>query len=62
MINAEQTFSADAEGNLRPIWARETAYERATTYAEPPQIFAQAASGAVLKAAVGGVSGLPAAM
>lgn len=64
-INAAQTFLEDNEGNLWPILASETAYERATKYAETKEIFKEsayhgflgAAAGAVIGAAVGVVGG-----
>jgi hypothetical protein len=56
-INAAQTFLTAAERNLWPILARETAYERATKYAETKQIFGQGAYGGFLGATAGGVIG-----
>lgn len=64
-INASQTFLEDDEGNLWPILASETAYERASKYAQTKQIFKEgaydgflgAAAGAVIGAAVGIVTG-----
>ena len=50
VISAARTYLTDAEGNLWPILARETAYERATKYAETEQIFGQRASGGCLGA------------
>lgn len=64
-INVQQTFLEDSTGNLWPILSRETAYERATKYAQTKQIFTEgaykgflgAAAGAVVGAAVGIVTG-----
>ena len=64
-INGQQTFLEDKEGNLWPILSRETAYERATKYAQTKEIFTEgaykgflgAAAGAIVGAAVGIVSG-----
>lgn len=64
-IRAEQTFLEDEIGNLWPILADQTAYERATRYAQTKQIFKEgayagflgAAAGAIVGAAVGVVAG-----
>ncbi|MBW1990276.1 MAG: hypothetical protein JRI97_12145 [Deltaproteobacteria bacterium] len=64
-IEDAQTFLQDAEGNLWPILDEETAYDRATKYAETKEIFKQGAysgflgatAGALVGAAVGIVSG-----
>ncbi|MBW1860827.1 MAG: hypothetical protein JRJ02_00435 [Deltaproteobacteria bacterium] len=64
-INTSQTFLEDEEGNLWPILASETAYERASKYARTKQIFKEgaydgflgAAAGAVIGAAIGIVTG-----
>ncbi len=64
-IRAEQTFLEDEIGNLWPILSDQTAYERATRYAQTKQIFKEgayagflgAAAGAVIGAAVGVVAG-----
>ena len=63
-INASQTFLEDEEGNLWPLLDSETAYERASKYAETNEIFKEgayhgflgAAAGAVIGAAIGIVS------
>ena len=64
-INPSQTFLEDREGNLWPILPSDTAYERATKYAETKKIFKESAytgflggaAGAVIGAAIGIVSG-----
>ena len=64
-INAVQTFLEDSEGNLWPVLASKTAYERATKYSQTKQIFKEGAyggflgatAGALLGAAVGVVTG-----
>lgn len=64
-IDAAQTFLEDEGGNLWPILADQTAYERATQYAETKEIFKEGAysgflgatAGAVIGAAVGIVTG-----
>jgi len=64
-INGSQTFLEDHKGNLWPILKRETAYERATKYAQTKQIFKEgaykgflgAAAGSIIGAAIGIVSG-----
>ncbi|MFH1349519.1 MAG: hypothetical protein ABII26_01155 [Pseudomonadota bacterium] len=64
-INPSQTFLEDEQGNLWPILDSETAYERASKYAETKQIFKEgayhgflgAAAGAVIGTAVGIVTG-----
>lgn len=64
-INGAQTFLEDLNGNLWPLLERETAYERATKYAQTEKIFKEgayhgflgAAAGAVIGAAIGIVSG-----
>ena len=64
-IVEQQTFLEDSEGNLWPILNRETAYERATKYAQTKEIFKEgaytgflgAAAGSLIGAAVGVVSG-----
>jgi hypothetical protein len=60
-----QTFLEDAGGSLWPILDRDTAYERATKYAQTKQIVTEgayhtvlgAAAGAIIGAAVGIVTG-----
>ena len=56
-INPAQTFLEDAEGNLWPILDSQTAYARATKFAETKQIFSQGAYGGFWGAAAGGVLG-----
>lgn len=64
-INAVQTFLEDSEGNLWPVLASKTAYERATKYSQTKEIFKEGAyggflgatAGALIGAAVGIVSG-----
>jgi len=64
-IRAEQTFLEDEVGNLWPILSDQTAYERATRYAQTKQIFKEgayagflgAAAGAIIGAAIGVVAG-----
>ncbi len=64
-INAVQTFLEDADGNLWPVLASKTAYERAIKYSQTKQIFKEGAyggflgatAGALIGAAVGVVSG-----
>jgi hypothetical protein len=56
-INAAQTFLEDDGGNLWPILARDTAYERATKYAQTKQIFKKGAYSGFLGAAAGSVIG-----
>jgi hypothetical protein len=64
-IRAEQTFLEDEIGNLWPILADQTAYERATRYAQTKQIFKEGAyagflgatAGAIIGAAIGVVAG-----
>jgi hypothetical protein len=64
-INAVQTFLEDSEGNLWPVLASKTAYERATKYSQTKQIFKEGAysgflgatAGALIGAAVGVVTG-----
>ena len=64
-IKGAQTFLEDRDGNLWPVLSRDTAYERATKYADTKEIFKEgayhgflgAAGGAVIGAAVGIVTG-----
>jgi hypothetical protein len=64
-INPAQTFLEDSEGNLWPVLARKTAYERATKYSQTKQVFKEGAysgflgatAGALIGAAVGVVTG-----
>ncbi len=64
-LRGDQTFLEDREGNLWPVLSRDTAYERATKYADTKEIFKEgtyhgflgAAGGAVIGAAVGIVTG-----
>ena len=64
-INVGQTFLEDEAGNLWPILDRDTAYERATKYAQTKEVFKEgtyhaflgAAAGAIIGAAVGVVTG-----
>lgn len=64
-INPQQTFLEDEAGNLWPILAEQTAYERVTKYAQTKQIFKEGAyhgflgatAGAIIGAAIGIVSG-----
>lgn len=64
-INSSQTFLEDDQGNLWPLLTSETAYERASKYAETQKIFKEgayhgllgAAAGAVIGAAIGIVTG-----
>ncbi len=64
-INPQQTFLEDEAGNLRPILAEQTAYERVTQYAQTKQIFKEGAyhgflgatAGAIIGAAIGIVAG-----
>ncbi|MBN2126453.1 MAG: hypothetical protein JW821_19280 [Deltaproteobacteria bacterium] len=64
-IKTDQTFLEDREGYLWPLLDRETAYERASRYAQTQKIFKEgayhgflgAAAGAVIGAAVGIVGG-----
>ncbi len=64
-INPQQTFLEDEAGNVWPILAEQTAYERATKYAQTKQIFKEGAyhgflgatAGAIIGAAIGIVSG-----
>jgi len=64
-INPGQTFLEDKQGNLWPILSEQTAYERATRYADTKQIFKEgaytgflgAAAGAIIGAAIGIVTG-----
>src|SRR4030042_1495161 len=56
-INPGQTFLEDAQGNLWPILNEQTAYERATRYADTKQIFKEGAYGGFLGAAAGAIIG-----
>lgn len=64
-INAAQTFLEDESGNLWPILAEQSAYDRATKYAQTKKIFKEGAysgflgatAGAVIGAAIGIVTG-----
>lgn len=64
-INIAQTFLEDRQGNLWPLLDRDTAYDRASNYAETRKTFKEgayhgflgAAAGAVIGAAVGIVGG-----
>lgn len=64
-VNPSQTFLEDQQGNLWSLLASETAYERASKYAETKKIFKEGAyhgflgatAGAVIGAAVGIVTG-----
>jgi hypothetical protein len=52
-----QTFLEDNAGNLWPILSEQTAYARATRYADTKQIFREGAYGGFLGAAAGAVIG-----
>ena len=56
-IIGNQTFLEDSEGNLWPILSSNTAYERATKYAQTKQIFKEGAYGGFLGAAAGSLIG-----
>jgi len=56
-INAVQTFLEDSEGNLWPVLASKTAYERATKYSQTKQVFKEGAYGGFLGAAAGALIG-----
>jgi hypothetical protein len=56
-INATQTFLEDSEGNLWPVLASKTAYERATKYSQTKQIFKEGAYGGFLGATAGALIG-----
>ncbi|MBI4495639.1 MAG: hypothetical protein HY697_01770 [Deltaproteobacteria bacterium] len=56
-INAGQSFLEDEAGNLWPILSSQTAYERATRFAQTKQIFREGAYSGFLGAAAGGVIG-----
>ena len=56
-INAVQTFLEDAEGNLWPVLASKTAYERATKYSQTKQIFKEGAYGGFLGETAGALIG-----
>ena len=58
-INPSQTFLEDREGNLWPILPSETAYERATRYAETKKIFKESAYTGFLGGAAGAVGNPP---
>ena len=56
-INPQQTFLEDEAGNLWPILAEQTAYERTTKYAHTKQIFKEGAYGGFLGATAGAIVG-----
>jgi hypothetical protein len=56
-INPQQTFLEDEVGNLWPILAEQTAYERTTKYAHTKQIFKEGAYGGFLGATAGAIVG-----
>lgn len=56
-INPRQTFLEDEVGNLWPILAEQTAYERTTKYAQTKQIFKEGAYGGFLGATAGAIIG-----
>jgi hypothetical protein len=56
-INAVQTFLEDSEGNLWPVLATKTAYERATKYSQTKQVFKEGAYGGFLGATAGALIG-----
>jgi len=56
-INGEQTFLEDSEGNLWPVLPSQTAYERATKYAQTKEVFKEGAYSSLLGAAAGAVIG-----
>jgi hypothetical protein len=56
-INPAQSFLEDDQGNLWPILSDQTAYERATKYAQTKQIFKGGAYGGFLGAAAGALIG-----
>ncbi|MEW5746331.1 MAG: hypothetical protein AB1805_12940 [Nitrospirota bacterium] len=65
VVNSEQTFLEDREGNLWPILSSELAHERATKYATTKEVFKKGAykgflgatAGALIGAAIGIVGG-----
>ncbi len=56
-INVGQTFLEDEAGNIWPILDRDTAYARATKYAQTKEVFTEGAYGAFLGTAAGAIIG-----
>ncbi len=56
-IVSAQTFLEDGQGNIWPLLDRDTAYERATRYAQTKEIAKEGAYHAVLGAAAGAIIG-----
>lgn len=56
-INVGQTFLEDEAGNLWPILDRDTAYARATKYAQTKEVFTEGAYSAFLGTAAGAIIG-----
>ena len=57
-IRPNQTFLEDSQGNLWPVLDSQTAYERATKYAQTKKIFKEGAYGAFLGATAGAIIGM----